>query len=381
VSDIFISYAREDLERAKKLAEGLEAQGWSVFWDRYIPPGKTWRKVIGTALHEARCVIVAWSEASIQSSWVCEEAEEGREREILVPVFFEEVRPPMGFRGIQAASLVNWDGHSTAEEFQQLVSAVADIVGLPKPCTVFRDTLRDGSPGPDMVVVLPGKFRMGDIQGSGDADERPVHLVRIPRPFAIGRYAITFDEYDMFARLTNRHLAADEGWGRGRRPVINVSWEDAVAYAEWLSQQTDKRYRLPTEAEWEYAARAGTETTYWWGNEVGKNRVNCAGCGSPGDGKQTAPVGSFAPNPWGLHDTAGNVYEWVQDCWHEDYEGAPEDGGKAWDKEGGGDCNRRVIRGGSWSYEPWYVRSAYRSKDVPNLRYGNLGFRLAQDLD
>jgi formylglycine-generating enzyme required for sulfatase activity len=480
VSDTFISYAREDLERAKRLAEALEAQGWSVLWDLYIPPGKTWREVIAKALHEARCVVVAWSRASITSGEVYKEAEEGHERKILVPVFFEEVRPPMGFRGIQAASLVNWDGRPTAEEFQQLASAVVDIIGSPKqpaeprsppqakgrkgqrltlwiaglalgvvivglvavpmrrpespqrvepvvetpevtpggalpepqpekaetvrkravvgevpspsaksakdvgalkPGTVFRDTLRDDSPGPEMVSIPRGEFRMGDIQGSGDAGEQPVHLVRIPRPFAMGRYEVTFDEYDVFARLTGGALPADQGRGRGRRPVINVSWKDAVAYAEWLSKQTGKRYRLPTEAEWEYANRAGTETAYWWGDEVGKNRVNCGGCGSRWDGKQTAPVGSFSPNSWGLHDTAGNVYEWVQDCWHKDYEGAPEDGSKAWGKEGGGDCNRRVIRGGSWSYEPWYVRSAYRSKDVPDLRYGNLGFRLAQDLD
>jgi formylglycine-generating enzyme required for sulfatase activity len=160
--------------------------------------------------------------------------------------------------------------------------------------------------------------------------------------------------------------------------VINVSWKEAVAYAEWLSKQTGKRYRLPTEAEWEYAARAGTEAAYWWGNEVGKNHANCAGCGSQWEGKQTAPVGSFASNPWGLHDTAGNVYEWVQDCWHEDYEGAPADGsGSLWEE---GVCVR-VIRGGSLNLKPWSVRSANRSKDVPFNRYINLGFRLARDID
>jgi hypothetical protein len=132
VSDIFISYAREDLERAKQLAEALEAQGWSVFWDRYIPPGKTWREVIAKALHEARCVVVAWLKASIVSGEVHKKAEEGHKRKILVTVFFEEVRSSMGFRGIQAASLVNWDGRPTVEEFQQLVSAVVDIIGSPK---------------------------------------------------------------------------------------------------------------------------------------------------------------------------------------------------------------------------------------------------------
>jgi len=468
LSDIFISYAREDRGRAKQLAEALKGQGWSVFWDRTIPPGKTWREVIAKALHKARCVVVAWSEASIQSHWVCEEAEEGRERDILVPVFFDEVRPPIGFGSIQAASLMNWDGRPTAEEFQQLVSAVAEIIGSPKqpdaplpfpqrpepvpahkpespapresprekgrkgqrptlwiaglalgvviaglvvvqmrsperqavvgevpspsaksakdvgtlkPGTVFRDMLRDGSPGPEMVSISPGEFRMGDIQGFGDADEQPVHSVRIPRPFAMGRYEVTFEEYDVFARLTDRRSPGDMDWGRGRQSVINVSWEDARAYAQWLSKQTGKRYRLPTEAEWEYAARAGTETAYWWGDEVGENHANCDGCGSRWDNKQVAPVGSFASNPWGLYDMVGNVWEWVQDCWHKSYEGAPEDGSKAWGKEGGGDCALRVVRCGSWLNRPRYVRSADRNGHESGARYNFLGFRLAQDLD
>jgi formylglycine-generating enzyme required for sulfatase activity len=126
---------------------------------------------------------------------------------------------------------------------------------------------------------------------------------------------VTFEEYAKFATAVGRKLPEGEGWGTGNRPVINVSWKDAVAYAEWLSEQTGKRYRLPSEAEWEYAAGAGTETKYWWGNEVGINRANCDGCGSQWDNKQTAPVGSFDANPLGLYDTAGKVFEWVQDCW------------------------------------------------------------------
>jgi formylglycine-generating enzyme required for sulfatase activity len=494
LSDIFISYAEEDREQARRLAEALEAQGWSVFWDRTILPGKTWRQVIDTALHEARCVIVAWSEASILSSWVCEEADEGRERKVLVPVLLSAVKPPRGFRAIQAASLVNWDGRPTAEEFQQLVSAVADILGPPKqpaaprlppersepvpahkpespapresprekgrkgqgptlwiaglalgvviaglvavqmrgpespqlekaetagkgpvvgevpspsaksakdvealkPGSVFRDTLRDGSSGPEMVSIPPGESRTGDIQGSGDADEQPVHSVRIPRPFAMGRYEVTFDEYNVFARATGRKQPADEGWGRRRRPVINVSWEDARAYAQWLSERTGKRYRLPTEAEWEYAARAGTSYLRFWGDDPSqackyanvfdkRNQKELSAryeiswephdCEDPYP--QIAPVGSFDPNPWGLYDMLGNVWEWVQDCYHNNYEGAPADG-SAWEKEG---CALRVIRGGSWYTRPWNVRSASRYRFVPDYRSNSLGFRLAQDLD
>jgi formylglycine-generating enzyme required for sulfatase activity len=174
---------------------------------------------------------------------------------------------------------------------------------------------------------------------------------------------------------TRRPLPDDRGWGRGRQPAIDVSFEDARAYAEWLSKETGRRYRLPSEAEWEYAARAGTETVYWWGPKVGKNQANCGGCGSRWDIKQTAPVGSFAPNSYGLYDTAGNVWEWVEDCYHSSYTGAPADG-RAWvDDE---TCGLRVLRGGSWDTEPSWLRSATRHGDRPDIRYHVVGFRLAR---
>src|SRR5262245_42158522 len=167
--------------------------------------------------------------------------------------------------------------------------------------TVTRDRPKSEGGMPEMLVVPGGSFKMGDVQGGGDPEvEVPVHTVRIQKPFAIGRYEVTFDEYDQFAKARNRKLPDDEGWGRGPRPVINVSWDDAAAYAKWLSEQTGNRYRLPTEAEWEYAARAGTETNYWWGNNLIKGMANCDGCGSQWDGKQTGPVGSFKPNAFGL---------------------------------------------------------------------------------
>ena len=154
----------------------------------------------------------------------------------------------------------------------------------------------------EMVKLPLDEYRRGDIQGDGDRDELPVSKVTIVRPIAVSRYEVTFDEYDLFAGVTGRQLPHDQGWGAGRRPVINVSWEDAVAYADWLSGQTGKRYRLPTEAEWEYAARAGSETAYWWGDEVGDGRANCDGCGSEWDDEKTAPVGSFQANRFGLYD-------------------------------------------------------------------------------
>lgn len=163
-----------------------------------------------------------------------------------------------------------------------------------------------------MVVVPGGRFLMGWAAGKKNA--RPVHEVRIPRPFAIGVYEVTFEEWrrcreaQACAREPDNHR-----WGRGRRPVINVSQEDAMAYVAYLSDVTGQRYRLPSEAEWEFAARAGTDTAYWWGEEPGENRANCRKCGSEWAGHLSAPVGSFAPNPFGLYDTSGNVWKWVAD--------------------------------------------------------------------
>ena len=167
--------------------------------------------------------------------------------------------------------------------------------------------------------------------------------------------------------------------GAANRPVINVSFDDAQAYVRWLSQETGKQYRLPTEAEWEYVARAGSTTVYWWGDDVDENNAVCDGCGSQWDGKQTAPVGLFKPNPFGVHDTAGNVFEWVQDCWHENYNNAPVDG-SAWLKANGGKCDRRVVRGGSWNYDPRYLRSAGRVRSLTVSAGGGLGFRIARAL-
>ena len=245
----------------------------------------------------------------------------------------------------------------------------------------FSDRMKNGNNGPAMVVVPAGRFRMGDVQGIGGNDEKPVHEVQIRRLFAIGRYEITFDQYDAFAKATGRELPDDEGFGRDRRPVIRVSWNEAVDYANWLSQQTGERYRLPTEAEWEYAARAGTETAYWWGDEMQSGMANCTACGSPEDKRQTMPVGSFKPNPFGLYDTAGNVREWVQDCWHENYQGAPSDG-SAWGHENNGNCNGRVNRGGSLrGSSKLNIRSSSRDHYRVAARPYWVGFRLVREIE
>jgi formylglycine-generating enzyme required for sulfatase activity len=198
----------------------------------------------------------------------------------------------------------------------------------------FQERLRDGSTGPEMVVIPAGEFLMGSPEDESErqANEGPQHPVVFAQSFAMGRYAVTFDEYDRFCEATGREKPGDQGWGRGRRPVINVSWEDTVAYCGWLSQETGAPYRLLSEAKWEYAARAGTKTAFWWGDEIDTTRANYNGeytyrNGPKGEYRQkTVPVDAFEPNPFGLYQVHGNVWEWVQDAWHGSYEGAPTDG-------------------------------------------------------
>ena len=228
----------------------------------------------------------------------------------------------------------------------------------------------------EMVDISGGTFRMGDLSGEGDSDERPVHSVTMPA-FKMGKYEVTFTQWDTCVADggCDRYTPDDRGWGRGNRPVIDVSWDDIQGFIDWLNDKTSGSFRLPTEAEWEYAARAGSTTQYSWGNSIGRSRANCDGCGSRWDYDRTAPVGSFSANAWGLHDMHGNVWEWVQDCWNASYAGAPTDG-RAWTL---GDCSQRVIRGGSWGDGPRYMRSANRLRIIRSSRLNNIGFRLAQD--
>jgi formylglycine-generating enzyme required for sulfatase activity len=394
MSDIFISYKREEQPVARKLADALEKEGWSVWWDPKLRAGEHFDDVIEKALNEAKCVIVMWSNRSVKSRYVRDEATYALDQDKLVPVAIENVTLPSRFRGAHTLSLLGWDGAKDFSEFRKLVEDITVLVASAtkrqetqpanrqeskqQPGTVFRDKLKDGSKGPEMVVIPAGTFKMGATMGG--LGEEPVHTVRIEQTFAIGRYPITFDEYDQFASATSRSLPDDGSWGRGRQPAINVSWDDAVEYAKWLSGQTRKRYRLPTEAEWEYAARGGTETDYWWGNEMKSGMANCDDGDGRWGGKQTSPVGSFQPNPFGLYDTAGNVWEWVEDCWHQDYEGAPPEG-SAWLEANGGNCGQRVMRGGSWGYEPGSLRTSCRDWMYADDWIDYVGFRLAQDLD
>jgi formylglycine-generating enzyme required for sulfatase activity len=242
----------------------------------------------------------------------------------------------------------------------------------PPPPPTFRDRLKDGGDGSEMVRLPSGRFLIGAAEV---ANERPRHEVRIERPFAIGRFPVTFDDYDRFVAATNHQHPDDEGWGRGRRPVINVSWNDAVAYCVWLTGQTGRTYRLPSEAEWEYVGRAGTATHWSYGDDA-RALSDYAWFGE-NSGNRTHPVGEKKSNPWGFHDIHGNVWEWVQDHWHGDYQDAPADG-SAW--EDAAARAGRVVRGGSWMYSAWDVRVSSRLGFAPDSRGSGIGLRLAQDL-
>ena len=254
----------------------------------------------------------------------------------------------------------------------------------------------------EMVAIPGGTFRMGDLSGNGNDCEKPVRGVTVTA-FKMGKYEVTVGQFRRFVEATGyrtdaeRNAGDNEGcfsksgdsfdWVSGRswrnpgfsvgddHPVVCVSWNDAESFVEWLAAQTGQVFRLPTEAEWEYAARAGNTTKYSWGNKFGKNRTNCNKLFCGDRWEYTAPVGSFSANSWGLHDLHGNVWEWVQDCWNDSYVGASTDG-RAWTS---GDCGLRVVRGGSWQYDAWNLRSAFRHKLTRSSRSNDQGFRLAQD--
>ena len=244
-----------------------------------------------------------------------------------------------------------------------------------KPGDSFRECAKDC---PKMVVVPAGSFAMGSpaTEKGRNTNEGPQHSVTIAKPFAVSKFEVTFADWDACVSVGGCPQVNDSGFGRGTRPVINVSWDDAQRYAAWFSEMTGQTYRLLTEAEWEYATRAGSTTAYFWGDEIGKGNANCSGCGSQWDDRQTSPVESFKPNAFGLHDMAGNVWQWVQDCYHDDYNGAPTDG-SAWTS---GDCNRRVVRAGSWFFKPQDLRSANRNRNATGARNYHFGFRLGRTL-
>ena len=219
---------------------------------------------------------------------------------------------------------------------------------------------------PEMIPIPGNSFSMGS---SDDVSERPIHRVTI-KPFAISKFPVTVREWNQCVAAKACSYVAT---GKDEAPVTNISWDDAQEFVRWLSQVSQKTFRLPSEAEWEYAARGGTQTKYWWGDQPQPDMANCKGCGGAYDPSQPLKVGSFKANPFGLYDMGGSVDQWVQDCWHKDYQGAPSDGSAWLDKT----CVSRVIRSGSWRNDQSYVRPASRQGYDAAVRYPTHGFRVA----
>jgi formylglycine-generating enzyme required for sulfatase activity len=269
------------------------------------------------------------------------------------------------------------------------VALVAAGMTMAGPAAAAGSTFRDCDQCPEMVVIPAGAFVMGAAadDDSREDDERPARTVTIARAFAMGKYEVTFDEWDACVAARACEKVADEGWGRGRRPVINIDQSQALAYTKWLSDKTGHTYALPTEAQWEYAAGAGTTRGTYWG--AAKNQACAQGNVYDATAKsklmfdwpafpcedghtETAPVGSFAPNTNGLHDMLGNVWEWIADCYRPTYAGAPTDG-SAVDADS---CMKRMSKGGSWNIFPAWVRTTYRYGLEGKLRSNNLGMRV-----
>jgi formylglycine-generating enzyme required for sulfatase activity len=249
---------------------------------------------------------------------------------------------------------------------------------VPGAVTEFEDC----SGCPRMVVIPAGEFTMGSPASAQGAEAQ--HRVTIASPFAVSKFEITFDEWDVCLAEggCRGYRPDDEGWGRGKRPVMNVSWEDAKAYANWLSRKTGQPYRLLSESEWEYAARAGTTTMFSGGDALSPHQANydgsVDGTGPSDENRQTTmPVGSFAANGFGLHDMHGNVSEWVEDCWQDDYTARHPTDGSAWLE---GNCNGRVVRGGSWEDSQVELRSAARTGGDKTDRFYTDGLRIARSL-
>jgi len=238
-----------------------------------------------------------------------------------------------------------------------------------------------------MIGIPAGTFVMGDQTLSGDKDERPAHQVSL-QAFAISKYEITYQQYSVFVKDTERSMPSDAGWGKLNRPVINVSWNDANAYAKWLSKKTNRNFRLASEAQWEYAARAGALTLYSNGNQANKvcQVGNIADQAAKKAGRNwqvtkcndkavnTSKVGKYRPNEFGLYDMQGNVWEWVQDCYKGDYKTAAEDGAAA----GSSSCKNKVIRGGSFQQTAKHARLSNREKLARNQKANNVGFRIIE---
>jgi formylglycine-generating enzyme required for sulfatase activity len=387
MSDIFLTYVSEDRERVRPLIEALTQTGWSVFWDRSLPAGRSWQEVLEEELGTVRSLVVVWSKNSIKRKWVIEEAEGGiRKRLPIFPVLLDRVLPPVRFRSMQTVNLSAWDGATNSFAFQNLVRNIRRTLGKPAELKLTKPTTKEirepdlieleplsakrftNSLGMHFVLMPAGTFMMGSgIEAEVDEDEQPQHQVTFSHPFYLQTTPVTQGQW---------HQVMDENPSFFREcgedcPVENVSWDEVQEFIEKLNRMegTDQ-YRLPTEAEWEYACRAGSTGSFCFGDKEAELGIYAwyedNSQGSP------YPVGRLKPNAWGLYDMHGNVYEWCQD-WYGKYPTGP-----VTDPNGPFSGEYRVLRGGAWNGDADDLRSAYRLRFSPGYRYGHVGFRVAR---
>lgn len=454
MAEIFLSYSRVDRPTAQIIAEALETEGFSVWWDKILRAGQTYDEVTETMLRESHVVVVLWSQTSVKSTWVRAEATQGQRNCVLVPAMIEDAERPIMFELTQTADLIGWNGDRSDERWTTFVEDLKLALEKPKPSASTASTASDPAPKatpvapppvqqpaapvaqapapvvepkPSMAPVAPapsappskksssampliigalavvgigGWFGLQAMQGGEDTDPEPPTIAKAPvcemcpemvsltggaflmgspdseanrtgnegpqrevtvSAFSISKTEVTWEQWQMCVDAEGCGVA--QGRGEGSYPVTGVSWNDASAYAAWLSQMSGQNYRLPSEAEWEFAARAGTNTAYWWGATY------------PGTGvvSGTARDTSGLPeNAFGVAGMLGNVREWVADCYVNNYADAPSDGSTVTS----GDCNRPVVRGGSFKTGAAEHRAASRARFRKSTKDGGLGFRV-----
>jgi formylglycine-generating enzyme required for sulfatase activity len=428
MSDVFVSYKKEDWQLTEPLVESLRTEGFHVWWDDGLTPRTAWDAMLEREIAAASAVVVLWTPRSVTSEWVRTEAHYGQDRGKLVPVMLEACTPPIAFMLRQTVNLTAWRGDRADREWRKLLTWIADLaatkpgnanipqaLGAAQP-NRFRDAIgylapddpivdgglvnastpaatafRDAEDGPVMRALPKGAFLLGspDTDPDGTAVERPQRRVEIPAPFAIGVYLVLVSEYaaimggvPVIARLPNvrRHwwnalrASAEQPQAASRSsanaPVTQVSYDDAQSFANSLSDKTGHAYRLPSEAEWEYACRAGSHTRYTFGDTIGPAQARFGAAAGP------VAAGTFPPNAFGLYDMHGNVREWTADLWHESYDATPLDGRPATSGHG----SMQVVRGGGWCDSPAMLRSAARMRATRSIRSDAIGFRIVRDL-
>ncbi|NTV66381.1 MAG: SUMF1/EgtB/PvdO family nonheme iron enzyme [Chlorobaculum sp.] len=412
MSDIFLSYSQKDKERVRPLVVHFERLGWSVFWDQHIPVGEDWDEYIEQRLNASRCVVVAWSTHSVNSRWVKEEARAGREKDILIPLKIDQINPPFGFGSIQTADLCAWNNDPSHEEFEKCVKAIAALVSPEDPKETLTFVASTMLPE-NFVLIRGGRFIMGSPESEEDREKNETrHEVKLS-DFMMCKYAVTVADFKRFADESGYKTEAEkENWSfvwvgnewskrkginwrhdasgnvkpesEWNHPVLHVSWNDAVACCQWLTEKRgDGTYRLPTEAEWEYACRSGATTPFSTGENLTTEEANYDGNYPYGNypkgiyRKKTVTVDSLQPNGYGLYNMHGNVWEWCSDWYGSEYYKECLKRGFVENPRGPQIGSTRVLRGGGWSSDARRCRSACRNGDDPGRRVNDVGFRLA----